>query len=296
MANRTVAQVELKLSTCSTMNNFTFVSSIFIFVIVAVGDAARILTIFPVGCHSHKLAAVPIMEALAEAGHQVTVFSPYKPAKDRLNITEFQLDIHDFRGEMDWFAMSEESQITQTTKMLLNFWDELVRNYRAVQNHPELRRMIDERNFDLVFTDGYSSEFLPLVDQLGIPIVQHFSTGAMIGLMNAFDGAKDYAFVPNGLTDFEDQMNFFQRMTNFLISEISRFTTLYYLTRPLDALIKEDFPNYRGFIEASSDVSLLLVNSHHTSAWLRSMPPNAIPLGSVHTRQANALEEVKQLN
>jgi len=275
------------------MNNFTLVS-IFL-LLIAAGDAARILAIFPVGCHSHKLAAVPIMEALAEAGHQVTVFSPYKPVKDRLNITEFQLDIHDFRGEMDWFAMSEESQVTQTTKMLLNFWDELVRNFRAVQNHPELRRIIKERDFDLVFTDGYSSEFLPLVDQLGKPIVQHFSTGAMIGLMNAFDGAKDYAFVPNGLTDFEDQMNFFQRMTNFLTSEISRFITLFYLTRPLDALIREDFPNYRGFIEASSDVSLLLVNSHHTSAWLRSMPPNAIPLGSVHTRRANALEEVNCL-
>ena len=273
------------------MNSFIRVL-IFLFVSLATGDAARILAIFPVGCHSHKLAAVPIMEALAEAGHQVTVFSPYKPVRERVNITEYQLDIHDFRGDMDWFAMSEESQVTQTTKMLLNFWDELERNYRVVKSHPELRRMIDVRNFDLMFTDGYSSEFLPLVDQMGIPIVQHFSTGAMIGLMNAFDGAKDYAFVPNGLTDFEDQMSFTQRLTNFLTSEISSLITLYYLTYPLEKLIRKDFPNYRGYMEASSDVSLLLVNSHHTSAWLRSMPPNAIALGSVHTRPANPLEEV----
>ena len=44
-----------------------------------------------------------------------------------------------------------------------------------------------------------------------------------------------------------------------------------------------------------TDDSLLFSNGRRVDAWwsqATTMPPNAIPLGSVHTRQAKALEEV----
>ena len=260
--------------------------------LVLTSNAARILALFPIGSKSHKLAAVPIVEALAEKGHQIALFSPYAPVKETANVVEYQLDIHDFLGEMDWFAMQQESPLTQMSKMMTKGREEMIRNYKVLRDHKELRRRIQERDFDLIFADGYSSEYYPLIDQLGVPLVQHLSTGAMVGLVHQFDGSKEYAYVPNGVTDFEDQMNFFQRMANFLSAEVSRIFVHYSLIRPVDEIVKKDFPHYRGCLEASESVDLILANSHHTSTWLRSLPPNVIPIGSVHTRPANKLEEV----
>lgn len=67
------------------------------------------------------------------------------------------------------------------------------------------------------------------------------------------------------MTDFSDRMTFIQRMANFLSAELSRIFDLYYLTHPIDKLVKKDFPDYRGYIEASKSVDLILANSHHTS-------------------------------
>lgn len=272
-------------------------SCVLIFLLLsAVSDAARILALFPIGSKSHKLAAFPIIEALAEKGHKVVVFSPYKPVKETANIVEYKLDIPDFLFHMDWFDTQKESPLTQTTTMMLKYRREMIRNYEALRDHKELRRILDERQVDLIFTDGLSTEYLPLIDQLGIPVVNHLSNAVSVGHVRQCDVNKDYASVPNGLTDFDDNMNFTQRMINFLLAEIFRLISLNYITYPIDQLIRKDFPNYRGYLEASMNVDLILANSHHTSAWPRSLPPNVIPLGSVHTRPANPLEEVSIAN
>lgn len=159
--------------------NYSCVSILLLLLTLAdVSNAARILAIFPIGSKSHKLAAVPIIEALAEKGHQIALFSPYTPVKETANVVEYQLAIPEFMVDMDWFAMQQESPLTQTSKMMIKYREEMIRNYNVLRDHKELRRIIKERNFDLIFTDGYSSEYFPLVDQLSVPIVKHLSTGA----------------------------------------------------------------------------------------------------------------------
>ena len=49
--------------------------------LVTVGLCERILFLAPVSTKSHKIAFMPIVEALVERGHQVTVVSSSKTEK-----------------------------------------------------------------------------------------------------------------------------------------------------------------------------------------------------------------------
>ena len=274
------------------MNFSVRVPTVFL-LLLAVAGTARILVLFPLGCKSHKLAAVPIIEALAQKGHTVVLFSPYKPVKETTNIVEYQLDgIPEFLGDLEWFTQLKESQLTQATKIMNNYLDGMIKTYNSLRDDNRLRWILDERQFDLIFADGYSMEYFPLIHHLDILFVNHVSTGALIGTLHQYDGSKDYAFVPDGFTNLDDRMTFMQRAENFLSGEMGRLMTLNYITYPIERLIKQDFPHFRGLLEASQNVDLILSNSHHTSGWLRSMPPNVISLGSVHKRPANPLDEV----
>ena len=76
----------------ATMNYRCVLTLLLLLVLTSVSNAARILALFPIGSKSHKLAAVPIVEALAEKGHQIALFSPYAPVKETANVVEYQLD------------------------------------------------------------------------------------------------------------------------------------------------------------------------------------------------------------
>lgn len=72
------------------------------------GFSARVLVMFIAPMKSHKFALMPILEELAQRGHQITVVSPYKSPKEVQNIHDIVLNEIDELAEevnVDWFAM-----------------------------------------------------------------------------------------------------------------------------------------------------------------------------------------------
>ena len=54
--------------------------------------ADRILMLAPVCSKSHKISFMPIIEALAEKGHQVTVVTPFPPDNTIKNVREVVIE------------------------------------------------------------------------------------------------------------------------------------------------------------------------------------------------------------
>jgi glucuronosyltransferase len=256
-------------------------------------NAARILAIFSIGSKSHFISALPIVEALAEKGHVVTLLSPFQLKKSstrQVYVKEWADLMEEYK--MDFFAMHKENSFTQMATLFIQWSSINEIMYDSLMNHPEIQNVIKERNVDLLLIDGYSELPLPLADLLQVPVVGHYSSAGLMGLFNKMGISSDFASIPAGLTDYTDDMNFLQRVANTISAKIFTAVMDYFFTGAIDKIHKRNYPNARSVFDMAKYMSLVLVNSHPTTAWQRSLPPNVIPVGSVHTRPANPREQV----
>ncbi|KAI9551887.1 UDP-glycosyltransferase 209A1 [Daphnia sinensis] len=208
----------------------------------------RIVVLYPMGSKSHFYAVMPLLEELAERGHNVTVFSPFKGiTKTIKGATEIflasiaqQIDAID----IDWFAMQKQGS-TQILTMMRVMTDLAVLACEEMVTNTEFRNVIKNRDVDLFIADAFGNEFTyPIIDQLGIPFVIHGSSSPLPITLDAMGAPKEYASVPTMTLDFDHHMNFFQRLVNVVSGEALKFMRDYFIIAKLDAIVQREFPGH----------------------------------------------------
>lgn len=259
----------------------------------------RILVLLPLGSKSHKLAVMPVVKALAQKGHNLTIISGYKSATKINNIREIQITSIDEileRVKVNWFETQKEDSLTQLKTMMMSLPPTIKFGYELIMTHPEFQTILLERNVDLVIVDAIVSELtFPIIEHLGVPFIFHCSSLGIpwaAAALEAMGADLNYAAVPFPMTGFDDRMTFGQRLFNIRMAETFRSMRQSYAFDVLDAYAKKDFPNASPTANIMKKASLVLVNSHVTTDWPRSIPPTVIPIGAVHTRPAKQLPPV----
>ncbi|XP_032792429.2 UDP-glycosyltransferase UGT5 [Daphnia magna] len=263
----------------------------------------RILVLLPLGSKSHKLAVMPVVKALAQKGHNLTIISGYKSATKINNIREIQITSIDEileRVKVNWFETQKEDSLTQLKTMMMSLPPTIKFGYELIMTHPEFQTILLERNIDLVIVDAIVSELtFPIIEHLGVPFIFHCSSLGIpwaAAALEAMGADLNYAAIPFPMTGFDDRMTFGQRLFNIRMAETFRSMRQSYAFDVLDAYAKKDFPNASPTANIMKKASLVLVNSHVTTDWPRSIPPTVIPIGAVHTRPAKQLPpQLKQI-
>ncbi|XP_057375386.1 UDP-glycosyltransferase UGT5-like [Daphnia carinata] len=271
------------------------------FAFVCFGE--RILVLLPLGSNSHKLAVMPIVEALAQKDHNLTIISGYKSSTEINNVHEIQITCIDKileRVKVNWFETQKEDSLTQLKTMMMSLPHTTKFAYEQIMTHPEFQTILLERNVDLVIVDAIVSELtFPIIEHLGVPFIFHCSSLGIpwaAAALEAMGTDLNYATVPFPMTGFDDMMTFRQRLFNLRMAETFRSMRQSYAFDVLDAYVKKDFPNASPTANIMKMASLVLVNSHVTTDWPRSIPPTVIPIGAVHTRPAKQLPlQLKQI-
>ena len=250
----------------------------------------------PLGTRSHIIGFMPIVEALAERGHQLTVVTAHQPKKDssQQNIRTVVLSDLVEQVEIDgWYDFKRQDSFTTFLGAMLHFRSTESIAYHSLMNNTEFKKIFSSKSVDLIIVDAILQDFcLPLVDHLQVPFVYYSpSTGASFTL-TAMGVAQEYANVPSMFGVYNDQMTFFQRMENLLASEIILQVRKIILLRMLDQVIRKDFPNARPIEHIERDAKLCLANIHPATAWVRSLPPNVIAVGAMHVRPPKPLPDV----
>ena len=259
--------------------------------------AARILVLYPVCSRSHKFTTVPLFEELAKRGHQITVFSPFQPTKTIENVHEVVLKgVSDFieSSEMNWFEM-EKSGAFQIFETMVHMRTMVKIGYEALMSHPEFRDILEKRSVDLIIFDALFNEFTyAIADHLKVPYIKHDPSSGLPSNLDTMGVYQEYASIPTAFSDIsETRMTFFQRLGNMMQSEM--FTLFYkmFVRNLMEGMTQKDFPGSRSYAELERETSLFILNSHPTTARPRSLPPNVITLGALHTRPAQPLPQVK---
>ena len=85
---------------------------VFLYVVLTLQGCwtAKIAVLFPGGSKSHLIAAMPLVEELAQRGHEMTIVSPFKVLTTTsirlIHLVELEKRIESL--PIDWFGMSDQ--------------------------------------------------------------------------------------------------------------------------------------------------------------------------------------------
>jgi glucuronosyltransferase len=260
-------------------------------------SAERILVLAPVCSKSHKISFMPIVEVLAEKGHQVTVVTPFAPDSQMENIKEIVLDRNPLEElNTNWFQIQNQNALEKFQWTITVFQTAMTEGYIHLMNNQEFKEIVQARAVDFVIVDAILNDFvLPIVEHMNVPYIYYSPASNVPWVMDAFQVPQEYASVPVGMGDGGSQMTFMQRVGNVMAGELFFLLRKVLWLNTIDDLARKDFPNSRPIIEIERDAQLCILNSHPATAWTRPLTQNVIPIPALHTRPAKSLPEVRTL-
>lgn len=260
-------------------------------------EGARILMLAPVCSKSHRHGFMPIMEALAKRGHQVTVITPYSSKQSVPNLTEITVQSAFEDTDIDWFGMTLLSPFQALTKILGQFTNLNEKGYEILMANKDFKNMLANRDVDLVMIDAILNDFvLPIVDAMEVPFIFYCPAAAVPWLVDYMNVPQEYSYVPVGQGDYGTDMTFFERLGNMLSSEIFITIRKWFVLPAIDKVAQKDFPNARPIAQIEREAQIAIINSHPATAWARPFPPNIISVPALHVRRPHPLPEVIKLS
>ncbi|VVC36213.1 UDP-glucuronosyl/UDP-glucosyltransferase [Cinara cedri] len=254
-----------------------------------VADTARVLAVETMCGKSHWNFMSSVLRALTDAGHSVTVFTPF-PEGDRENYTE-----------LDTSAGFPSTGDQDVTMMLKNFSDpyKFVRTFSTVSKWI-CKAIYDDDRLAAIMRDGGMGglpfDVLIIEPVLGVDCVSHIAAALHLPAiyvipspMITFEEPKFTGYVSNPayvshlMARHAVPGTFVQRLSNIVLSVYTAVTI-----------------NYNDWSEKTRDPrpyhlsppvgpSIIFQNSHYITEAARPVPPNVIDVGGIHLRPAKSL-------
>lgn len=155
-----------------------------------------------------------------------------------------------------------------------------------------------KRNFDVIVIESFNSDcFLGLVHKFPAPVVGISSCTIMNWYNKRFGNPAHPAYIPNNLMWYSDQLTFFERVGNTLISIAHQFAYDYVIVKNDEHVVREYLGRKTPPLSTIGwNMSLLLVNTHFTYNLPRPLVPNVIEIGGIHIDNRKQLPKVSFFN
>jgi len=260
-------------------------------------QAARILVLSPMGTKSHAIGIMPLVEALADKGHQVTLVTPHSHKTKSPNIHKIELSDMVQYVEEEWFSFKNVDLITALRGFINEFRKPTTKGYPSFMANKDIQRIIRERDVDLIILDAIINDFtLPIIDHLGVPFIYHCPGSGPSWTLEAMNVDQEFASVPNLNFELVTPMNFQDRLFNLVATKILLLARKIFVLWYVDEMARKDFPDARPAEKIQQDAALCLVNLDRATSTPRSLPPTMIPVGAMHCRPAEPLPKVSKLS
>ncbi|KAG6460675.1 UDP-glucosyltransferase 2 [Manduca sexta] len=254
-------------------------------------SAYHVLVVFPVPSRSHNALGKGVVDALLQAGHEVSWATPYPPKEKVKNLNI--IDVSITTPIIDALETSMEMMV----KMAMNF-TQLKTYTRTISKTaitaPALRDAVIKGQFDAVVTEYFFSETdAGYAAVLKVPWIQ--VNGVMMNpvLEDQMDEVRSISTVPQLFNSAVMPMPFLNRLLNSFMyltmaadkwMDWSEISSMYKeMFAPLASARGTSLPS---FDEAYYNVSVLLVNSHGSYAPALSLPPNVVEVGGYHLKDS----------
>lgn len=251
-------------------------------------EASRILAIETVAGKSHWYFMSSVLRSLTDAGHTVTVFTPF-PEGDRANYTEVDTS-RDFPMKLDMDVVQAIREFGNPFEFI-NAMAGLSRFYcEAVHNNPKLTEVLTSgaRNqYDLLIIEPLGLDCVSyLANALSLPVIYMIPSPMITFAERMFTGhMANPAYVSNLLANHAVPGTFFQRLTNTALltyntvrTQFEQLVSRYKDAKPYD-------------LSPTVNPSVIFQNSHYATEFSRPITPNVIYVGGIHLKPAKTISK-----
>ncbi|XP_049868359.1 UDP-glucosyltransferase 2-like [Pectinophora gossypiella] len=260
------------------------------------GDSARILGLFPHTGRSHQMVFEPLLETLAERGHHITSVSFFPLKNPPANYTDVTLEGISPLGleSIDLNLFENPNKLVSylgAERLLMQIFafhplDEYaVTICKKLVDWPELIKAL-KQEYDLVIVEYFNSDcMLGLLHIYGIqaPIVALSSSGLMPWSPDRIGVSDNPAYVPLISTFFTPKMDFWQRLENTLFQIIYKYWFRSQIQLKEQEIIEKHFgKRIPDLKDLGKNLSLIMVNTHHTLNGVRPLLPGVLEVGGMH--------------
>jgi len=252
-------------------------------------DTARILAVETVAGKSHWYFMSSVLRSLTEAGHTVTVFTPF-PDGDRANYTEVDTS-HNFPMKLDMDVVQMFREASDPI-MLINTMSGAIRFYcDAVYGDRKLTDLMASGirdRYDLLIIEPLGIDCVShLAASLGLPVIYSIPSPMITYAERLFTGhLSNPATVSNMLANHAVPGTFVQRLTNTGLltyglarSRYDRLVTLFTDAKPYD-------------LAPTVNPSIIFQNSHYITESSRPVTPNVVYVGGIHLKPLKTIPKV----
>ncbi|XP_076655686.1 UDP-glucosyltransferase 2 [Halictus rubicundus] len=254
--------------------------------VIAGGNGARILGVFPYPGKSHYIVYETLMKKLAEKGHEVVSVSHFPQKKPLANFTDVDISssLPSLVSTVSFERFKEMTTTVYDIKRFLYFCG--FRICEPIFLHPEMQRIIKSKErFDVFLVEMFATDcFLGIGHTLGIPLTVATISSVTLPWTNDFIGnPENPSYVPNIFGRFTDRMDLYERIQNLFHFLYTKYTYRYHSDAASYQVAKrylgDDLPDLDRL---RSRVSLVLTNGHPVVSTPRAQTPAFKELGGIH--------------
>ncbi|XP_060527588.1 UDP-glycosyltransferase UGT5-like [Cylas formicarius] len=253
----------------------------------------RLLVLFTLPTRSHDILGTALVKGLAEHGFDVTyvgLFEDKTPPTSyrKIVLTGFLEEYQRILAGKFTVVQMEQKSPFQHILMMNEVGNALT---DSVLKHPNIQKLVQSNeHFDAVIMEqGLNDGLKILASHFRAPLVIFSSLGPNPWINNIVGNPEPPSYIPNIFLDFPPEMNFFQRIYNFVFAAYSKFNLDYVFYPEQSRIVKKYFLDAPAFDEVLYNVSLVLLNSHESVTQPVPLVPNMINIGGYHVRPPNEL-------
>lgn len=256
---------------------------------------------------SHWLSMRPAVDILMQKGHQIflvapecnlhiqasegyeTVFYPVSYSRENLQnqFTSFSAEVFTERPVLQKIFKFHEV-MKQGAAMMYDYCVRLL-------NNKELIQTLEQKNFDVVFTDPMLPCGQILAEHLAIPSV-YFLRGIPCHIdARATQCPVPLSYVPRPMSGLTDHMTFPQRLQNFGMEIMSHFMCNFVYS-PYQQLASEFLQREVNLEEILGHAAIWLMRIDFTFDYPKPVMPNMVFIGGINCVHIKPLEQVRILN
>ncbi|XP_070065012.1 uncharacterized protein [Drosophila virilis] len=260
---------------------------------VDAGRPLKVLGLFPHPGVSHFHFFQPIMHALAEAGHDVSVVSHFPAKNPPIRYKDFPLTgTEKLTNSVDLKFFEKRPFYNHFIEFfLLHEWGKEACNLtlRSEALQTVLKRKAGY--YDVIVLEQFNTDcMMGVAHQLQAPVVALSSCAMMPWHYERMGVPIIPSYIPALFMGQSQDMNFGGRLANWF-----SFHTLNWLYKLVsipaaDALVQYKFGHDVPSVgELVKNTSVYFVNQHYSLSGPKPLPPNVIELGGLHIQKANPL-------
>ncbi|XP_069670432.1 UDP-glucosyltransferase 2-like [Periplaneta americana] len=257
---------------------------------ICISEAARILALMNFSARSHYVMYQTLFKGLAARGHQMEVYGQYPLEKPLPNYTDVVIAAPAFLQDVS----IEQIRGKGVFQILTHYKHNMLDTCRAALNNQNILNLMNSnKTYDVVITYlGGPDCLIGFAHRFKAPLIGVTASTCPPWIPYRIGNPDNTAYIPNSLSSFRDQMNFWERLVNTMYHWGMKIWYHIEVNMLIEETLKKHFgKDYPSLDELQRSISLMLVNSHFSVNTPRPAVPTFVEVGGLHIKSGGKLPE-----